>query len=168
MSTIHVADTGLFVAVGQPANRKYQALEWFARRRGVTFVLPSRVYDELTVSDLGDDPAPVDIAIEEGWVTVAEPPAYENALVSQTMDAVQRYISNADDRSAAEVERADTALAGVAAEAIDEGDALQAYVYTTDVLAGEAVESAFASRGYDDAVTYVDGFQFVDDLVSSL
>ena len=80
------------------------------------------------------------------------------------MDGVQRYIANADDRPADEVERADPALAGVAAQAFAEGTADHAYIYTTDVAAGEGAETVFASEGYDDSVTYVNGFRFVEDL----
>ena len=47
------------------------------------------------------------------------------------MDGVQRYIANADDRPADQVERADPALAGVAAQAFAEGRAAHAYIYTT-------------------------------------
>ena len=51
MSRIHIADTGLFVAMGQPSNSRYQAVRRFARRNDITFVLPKRVYEELTVDD---------------------------------------------------------------------------------------------------------------------
>ena len=80
------------------------------------------------------------------------------------MDGVQRYIANADDRPADEVGRADPALAGVAAQAFAEGSADHAHIYTTDVAAGEGAETVFASEGYDDSVTYVNGFRFVEDL----
>lgn len=50
MSVIHIADTGLFVEMGQPSNRRYQVVQTFARRNDMMFVLPERVYDELTVN----------------------------------------------------------------------------------------------------------------------
>lgn len=81
------------------------------------------------------------------------------------MDGVQRYIANADDRPADEIEHADPALAGVAAQAFVEGTADYAYIYTTDTLAGEGTENVFASEGYGDSVTYVNGFRFVEDLL---
>ena len=40
MSAIHVADTGLFVAIGQPSNPRYQAVRSFAARNGIAFLLP--------------------------------------------------------------------------------------------------------------------------------
>lgn len=81
------------------------------------------------------------------------------------MDGVQRYIANADDRPADEIERADPALAGVAAQAIVDGTADHVYIYTTDTLAGEGAENVFTSEGYGDSVTYVNGFRFVEDLL---
>jgi hypothetical protein len=53
VSRLHIADTGLFVAMGQPSNSHYQTVRRFARRNDITFVLPERVYEELTVDDPG-------------------------------------------------------------------------------------------------------------------
>ncbi|MFC4552311.1 MULTISPECIES: hypothetical protein [Halobacteriales] len=165
MSAIHIADTGLFVAMGQPSNRRYRVVRAFARQNDITFVLPKRVYDELTVNDPDVNNPPIDTAIDEEWARVADPLKYTNALVSRAMDGVQRYIANADDRRADEIERADPALAGVAAQAFVEGTADHAYIYTTDIPAGEGAETVFASEGYGDSVTYVNGFRFVEDLL---
>ena len=66
MSALHIADTGLFVAVGQPSNSRYQAVRRFARRNDITFVLPERVYEELTVDESGVRAPPPDTAIDEG------------------------------------------------------------------------------------------------------
>ena len=137
----------------------------FARQNDITFILPERVYDELTVTDPDVDSPPIDTAIDEGWAYVAAPLEYTTPLVSRAMDGVQRYIANADDRPADEVERADPALAGVAAQAFAEGSADHAYIYTTDVAAGEGAEAVFASEGYGDSVAYVNGFRFVEDLL---
>ena len=38
---------GLFVACGRQQNNKYTALERFARRNDISFVIPQCVYDEL-------------------------------------------------------------------------------------------------------------------------
>jgi len=43
-------------------------------------------------------------------VRVADQLDYSNAVVSRTMDGVQRYIANADDRPADEIERAEEML----------------------------------------------------------
>lgn len=164
MTAIHVADTGLFVAMGEPSNPRNQAVSRFAARNEITFVLPERVYDELTVHPSTQSTPPIDVAIDEGWVRVAEPLPYSNPLVARTMDGVRRFIANADDRPHDEIERADLALAGVVAHAFARERATQAYIYTTDRLAGIGAETVFASEGFGDSVTYVDGFQFIEEL----
>lgn len=165
MSAIHIADTGLFAAIGQPSNDRYRVVRAFARQNGITFVLLECVYDELTVNDPDVENPPIDTAIDDGWARVTAPLKYTNVLLSRAMDGVQRYIANADDRPADEIERADPALAGVAAQAFVEGTADHAYIYTTDILAGEGAESVFASEGYGDSVTYVNGFRLIEDLL---
>ena len=166
MSALHVADTGLFVALGGPSNDRHRAVRTFARRNGVVFELPQRVYEELTVEDAAGRTPPVEAAIDEGWATVAEPLDFSRPVVSRVMDGVQRYIANADDRPADRVERADAALAALVAEQFDTGEATDAYVYTTDVAAGQAAETVLAGEGYGDSTTFVNGFQFVEDLQS--
>jgi hypothetical protein len=71
VSRPHIADTGLFVAMGQPSNSRDQAVRRFARRNDITFVLPERVYEELTVDKSDVEEVPVDTAIDEGWATIA-------------------------------------------------------------------------------------------------
>jgi len=164
VSAIHVAHTGLFVAIGQPANPRYRAVRSFAARNGITFLLPEHVYDELTVDDSADPP-PIDTAIEEGWAEIAEPIDDTDSFVSSAMDGVRRFIPNADDRPEDEIERTDTALAGVAAQSLDTGSASHADVYTTDVAAGRAVEAVFDREGYADAITYVNVFRLIEELL---
>ncbi|ELZ40780.1 hypothetical protein C463_14350 [Halorubrum californiense DSM 19288] len=165
MSRVHIADTGLFVAMGQPSNSRYQAVRRFARRNDITLVLPERVYEELTVDDPDVEDVPVDTAIDEGWATVAAPLEFAEPVVSRVMDGIQRYIANADDRPADEVERADAALAALAAQHLSAGTATEVYIYTTDIAAGEGAETVLASEGYGDSVTFVNGFRFIEDLV---
>lgn len=153
--------------MGQPSNSRYQAVHKFTRRNDVTFVLPDRVCKELTIDDPDIEPLPIDTAIDEGWVTVAAPLEFSEPIVARTMDGVQRYIANADDRPADEVERADAALAALAAQHLSTGAATEVYIYTTDIGAGEAAETVLASEGYGDSVTFVDGFRFIEDLRSS-
>lgn len=66
MSDTHIADTGLFVALGQPSNHRYQAVRSFARRNEITFALPERVYEELTVDDADVRTPRIEDAIDEG------------------------------------------------------------------------------------------------------
>lgn len=167
MSTLHVADTGLFVAMGGPSKERYRAVRRFARRNDVTFVLPERVYDELTGNEGDVRTPPIDTAIEAGWVSVASPLEFSQPVVSRVMDGVQRYVANADDRPADEVERADAALAALAVQHLSTGTATEVYIYTTDIAAGEGAETILASEGYGDSITFVDGFRFVEDLRSN-
>ena len=166
MSRLYIADTGLFVAMGQPSNGRYQAVRRFARRNDIAFVLPERVYEELTVDDPDVEEVPIDTAIDEGWATVAAPLEFSEPVVSRMMDGVQRYIANADDRPADEVERADAALAALAAQHLSAGTATEVYIYTTDIAAGEGAEPVLASEGYGDSVTFVNGFRFIEDLLA--
>jgi hypothetical protein len=126
---------------GAADNDRYRAVRRYARQNGIRFVVPEQVYDELTDATIEADEIPVDSAIEEGWVRTAEPVDYSESSVSRAMDGVQRYIANADDRSADEIERADPALAGVAAQAFADGTVDHAYIYTTDVLAGRGADT---------------------------
>ena len=170
MSVLHIADTGFFVALGAPTNQRYQRVRTFAQRNGIVFAVPERVYEELTTTDTNEsteiEAIPVDAAIDDGWVRVSESLDYTNPVVSRTMDGIQRYIANADDRPADEIERADPALGALAIQALSSGDAGHAYIYTTDIAAGEGAETVLASEGYGDAVTFVNGFRFIDDLLS--
>ncbi|WP_254280578.1 hypothetical protein [Haloarcula marina] len=166
MSRLHIADTGLFVAMGQPSNSRYQAVRRFARRNDITFVLPERVYEELTIDDPDVEAPPVDAAVDEGWATIAAPLEFSKPIVSRVMDGIQRYIANADDRPADEVERADAALAALAAQRLSAGTATEVYIYTTDIAVGEGAETVLSSEGYGDSVTYVNGFRFIKDLVA--
>lgn len=165
MSTAHVADTGFLVALGDSENERYRRVRTFAERNGITFRLPERVYDELTVDIPQRESPPVDTAIEDGWVAVADPLDYTTGLVSRTMDGVQRYIANADDRPEDGIERADAALGGLEAHLLADGTASSVYVYTPDIAAGEGIETALASEGYGDAVTFVNASQFIEELV---
>ncbi|WP_115864228.1 hypothetical protein [Halorussus litoreus] len=166
MSRLHIADTGLFVAMGQSSNSRYKAVRRFGRQNDVTFVLPKRVYEELTVDEPDVEEAPIDTAIDEGWVTVAAPLDFSEPVVSRVMDSVQRYIANADNRPVNEVERADAALAALAAQHPSAGSATEVYIYTTDIAAGEGAETVLASERYGDSVTFVNGFRFIEDLVA--
>jgi len=164
VSSLHIADTGLFVAMGKPSNNRYKAVRQFARRNDLTFMIPERVYNELTIDNPDSPVFPVDKAIEEGWTAVARPLEFSQPSVSRAMDGVQRYIANADDRPADEVERADAALAALAVQHLSTGTATSVYLYTTDVAAGEGAETVLATEGYGDSITFINGFRFIEDL----
>ena len=169
MSALHIADTGFFVALGRPSRERYQQVRTFAKRNEIVFVVPERIYGELAgteASEISEAKAiPIDIAIDDGWVRVADPLEYTNPVVSKTMDGIQRYIANADDRPADEIERADPSLGALAAQALSSGDVACVYIYTTDIAAGEGAETVLGSEGYGDSVVFVNGFSFIEDLL---
>ncbi len=90
MSSKHVGDTGFFVALGAPSNERYQQVRAFAKHNELTFVIPERVYDELTEASSSKqfetEPIPIDIVIDEGWGCVAEPLEYTDPLISKAME----------------------------------------------------------------------------------
>ena len=166
MSAIHIADT-VFIALGNSSNERYQRVRTFAKRNEIVFVVPERIYEELTgPKDSETDEAeaiPIDVAID--GIHVADPLEYTNPVVSKTMDGIQRYIANADGRPDDEIERAAPALGAIAAQALSLGNTTHAYIYTTDIATGEGAEAVLTNEGYSDAVTFVNGFRFIDDLL---
>jgi hypothetical protein len=161
-----VVDTGVFIACGRQQNNKYTALERFAQRNDLSFVIPRRVYDELGGAPDRSTPGqtPINSAINAGWVTVAAKPDYTNSTVSQVMDDVRTYIAQSSNRPDDQIEKADTALAAVAAERLDEGDADFAYVVTTDTDAGDGIVSALSRNGFDERVQFRDGFELIEEI----
>ena len=95
------------------------------------------------------------------------PLEFSEPIVSQVMDGIQRYIANADDRPADEVEWADATLAVLAVQEFSTGAAAEVYVYTTDIAAGEGAQTILASKGYGDSVTFVNGFRSIEELRST-
>ncbi|TYL37215.1 hypothetical protein CV102_18035 [Natronococcus pandeyae] len=160
-----VADTGLFVACGRQQNNKYTALERFARQNEITFVIPQRVYDELGGAPDRSTPGqtPVESAIDAGWVAVADELDYTNRVVAATMDAVRTFIATQSNRNEDQIEKADTALAGVAAQLLG-NDATVVCVVTTDLDAGDGVVSALEAHGFEDRVHFKNGFELIEEI----
>lgn len=165
-SVVWVADTGLFIACGRQQNNKYTALERFVRRNDITLVLPKRVYDELGGAPDRSSPGqtPINSAIDAGWVRVADRPDYTNSTVSRVMDDVRTFIARSSNRDEYRIEKADTALAAVAVERLEDGDARFASIVTTDVDAGEGVISALAANGFENRVQVKNGFELIDEI----
>ena len=119
MTTVFIADTGVFVRCGGPDKDKFQRLRRALRQAGVSLRIPQRVYEEL-----GGDPAadeypsgniPYPDGFEEGWIIVADELDYTDPLVSTVMDEARRFIANETDRAEDSIEKADPALVGLAA-----------------------------------------------------
>ncbi|WP_142859512.1 hypothetical protein [Salinigranum halophilum] len=152
MTTAYLADTGVFVRCGGPNNEKFQRLCRAVRKAGVSLRIPQRVYEEL-----GGDPAadaypsgdiPYPDGFEEGWIAVADEFNYTHPLVSSVMDDARRFIANETNRDEDIIEKADTALVGLAVQVLDDGEANRVVLLTTDKPAGRAAETLLPQYGF--------------------
>jgi len=158
MTTVYIADTGVFVRCGGPDKDKFQRLRRALRQTGVSLRIPQRVYEEL-----GGDPAadaypsgniPYPDGFEEGWIVVADKLDYTNPLVSTVMDEARRFIANETDRDEDSIEKADPALVGLAAQLLDIGAANHVVLLTTDKPAGNAAETLLPQYGFSDCIEF--------------
>lgn len=163
-----VADTGLFIACGRQQNTKYTALERFAQQNDLTFVIPQRVYEELGGAPARSTPEqlPINSAINTGWVRIADPINYTNSTVAAAMDDVRSYIAHASNRPEDHIEKADTALAGVAIELLGQEAIPYVYVVTTDTDAGAGIAKAVRENGFPEQIEVIDRFNLIDDLTT--
>ena len=162
-SVAWVADSGLFIACGRQRNNKYTALERFAQRNDLMFVIPQRVYEELGGAPDRSTPGqtPINSAIAAGWVTVADEPDYTNSTVSKIMDDVRSFIARSSNRDEDQIEKADTALAAVAVELL-QGKNEYVCVVTTDVDAGEGVVASLEANGFQNRTKFKNGFELIE------
>jgi len=158
MTTIYVADTGVFVRCGGPDNEKFRRLRRALQQADASLRIPQRVYEEL-----GGDPAaeaypsgniPYPDGFEEGWIVVADELDYTNALVSTVMDDTRRFVANETGRDEDRIEKADTALVGLAAQLLDTGEADSVVLLTTDKPAGKAAETILGDHGFAGQIGY--------------
>jgi hypothetical protein len=158
MTTVYIADTGIFVRCGGPDKDKFQRLRRALRQAGVSLRIPQRVYEEL-----GGDPEadaypsgniPYPDGFEEGWIVVADEIDYANPLVSTVMDDARRFIANETDRDEDITEKADTALVGLAAQVLDTGEADHVVLLTTDKPAGRAAETLLPQHGFSEQIKF--------------
>lgn len=161
-----IADSGLFIACGRQQNEKYIALARFATTNGITFLIPQRVYTELGGAPETSTPGqtPVNSAIDGGWVAVADRIDYTTPVVATVMDDVRSYIANASNRSEDQIEKADTALAGVAVQRLVRDEVLSVTVITTDTDAGAGIKRAVEAAGFEGQISVIDGFEFIDEI----
>jgi len=164
-SVAWVADTGLFIACGRQQNDKYSGLEQFAQRNNLTFVIPQRVYEELGGAPDRSTPGqtPINSAIEASWVEVAEEPDYSNSTVSQVMDNVRSFIASSSNRDEDTIEKADTALAAVAVEQLQD-TARSVCIVTTDIDAGKGCVKALEKQGFEGRVNFCNGFDMIEEI----
>ncbi|KZN22630.1 hypothetical protein A4G99_19430 [Haladaptatus sp. R4] len=161
-----VADSGLFIACGRQQNNKYTALRRFAQRNGISFMIPQRVYSELGGAPNRSTPSqtPINSAIDAGWVTTADELDYTNGGVAAVMDTVRRFIAKASHRSEDQIEKADTALAGVAMQLLNSGNAASVTVVTRDTDAGKGVVRAIEARGFEGQIEFKNGFDLIEEI----
>lgn len=157
MTTAYLADTGVFVRCGGPDNDKFQRLRRAVRQAGVSLRVPPRVYEELggdSTADAYPSSTIPHTGFEEGWIIVTDEPDYTNPLVSTVMDEARRFIASETERDEDTIEKADTALIGLAAQLLDTAEADRVVLLTTDKPAGKAVETLLSRRGYSDHIEF--------------
>lgn len=158
MTTVYVADTGVFVRCGGPENDKFRQLRRALRQAGASLRIPQRVYEELGGDSAAEAYPSGSIShtngLEEGWLAVADDLEYSNPLVSTVMDETRRFIASETGRDEDRIEKADTALVGLAAQLLDTGDAKRVVLLTTDKPAGTAAEAILARHGFEGQVEY--------------
>jgi hypothetical protein len=165
----HIADTNLFIAFGRPESGNFSTLERIAKSHGLTFIIPQRVYDELSMDKYKYTTAdlPIDLALDRGWATFADDIDYANPLVSDLMDIVQRYIATAAEKRDDTVEKTDTAIGGVAAQLLERDESTSVTVYTGDIVARRGIEVALTKYGFSDRMHIVDVFELRDMALDS-
>ena len=165
-NAVWVADSGVFIACGRQQRNKYTALERFAQRNEITFVIPRRVYEELGGAPDRSTPGqtPINSATGNGWVTVADELDYPNPTVSSVMDDVRSFIARESNRPEDDIEKADAALGGVAAHLLDTGNTSAVCVLTTDHDAGNGVVTAVEANGFEGQITFKDGFELISEI----
>lgn len=158
MTAVYVADTGVFVRCGGPGTDKFQRLRRVLRQTDVSLRIPQRIYEELGRDPVADEyPSgniPYPDGFEEGWIVVANDLNYANPLVSTVMDEARRFIATETDRDEDIIEKADTALVGLAAQLLDTGQADHVVLLTTDKPAGRAAETLLPQHGFNDRIEY--------------
>lgn len=158
MTTVYLADTGVFVRCGGPDNEKFQRLRRALRQSGISLRIPQRVYDELGGDPVADEypsgTIPYSDGFKEGWIVVADDLDYTNPLVSTVMDETRRFIANETDRNEDIIEKTDTALVGLAAQLLDTGKADVVVLLTTDKPAGRAAETLLSEHGFRECIKY--------------
>lgn len=158
MTTVYVADTGVFVRCGGPDHEKFQRLRRALRQSDQSLLVPQHVYEELGGDSAADAYPSGDVpyaqGFEEGWVVVANELDYSNPLVSSVMDEARRFIATETGREEDTVEKADTALVGLTAQVLAYGEADDVVLLTTDKPAGRAAEALLSNHGFADRIEY--------------
>jgi hypothetical protein len=153
-----LADTNLFVGIGDPDNSKYQSLREFVTQRDLVLLVPRRVRNELSTMHVANR---VDTAVEEEWATVVDPPSPTQGDAVNAMDFVRREIARQTGKDEHEVEKADTVFAGLAIEYLQRRGN-DVVVLTDDRVAAAAITRAIENQGYGNAITILTRAEILD------
>jgi hypothetical protein len=70
------------------------------------------------------------------------------------MDEARRFIANETDRDEDTIEKADTALVGLAAQVLETGEAEYVVLLTTDKPAGRAAETLLPQHSFSNRIEF--------------
>lgn len=79
------------------------------------------------------------------------------------MDDVRSFIARSSNRDEDQIEKADTALAAVTVELLQDDNEFVCVV-TTDVDAGEGVVASLGSNGFGNRAQFKNGFELIDEI----
>lgn len=166
---IFLIDSSVLISCGRFETTRFQALAREARRRDTVFRISPQVYAEVTNDPAQDayisGDAPVDKAIEDGWMTVTASPSYSNPDISTVIDKSRSFIANATNRAEDRIETADTELVGLALELFSDESADRIVIVTNDIPLGEAAESLLPQYGFsDEQVNWLRGSELASEL----
>lgn len=157
--TRFVGDTSLFVAIGNPENRKYKSLQRSALARDISIQIPPQVADEFE----SGYSIRVKPAIGKGWVEISDL-EYEMGFVSSVMDAVREREAEKAEEPVHLIKKTDGAVAGLAAQLLEIGTAEKVSVLTADDLLGQSAVEIIEGRGYAGQIEFVPVFNYLDSI----
>ncbi|RRJ30974.1 hypothetical protein [Halocatena pleomorpha] len=156
----HVADTGVFVWIGgpqpdRPGPSKFETFKQLAATEGIVFTISQQAYGELTEntdSDYEMRGSFIETAIEDGWVTVAEPLDFTIGPVSTVLNRAEQLITQRDKHHQTATDaRADASLLAIATQLIETEQTDQCIIYTTDKAQSETAMDLLGER-YGDRI----------------
>lgn len=162
-----VIDTSILVAMGGPTNERYQSLEQFVTRRGITVKVPGRVAEEL-----GESPDAyvyqqnrLQSAQDAGWLEPGQID-FSKPRVSEVVDKTRKRMLNlsANDITEDEIEKTDTILTGITYQYVTSGST-HVIVLVSDTIAEQAISDVLSAVGVGNDTTVVEGRMFLKKLV---
>jgi hypothetical protein len=165
MYTANIVDTGLFRAIGKPPTESYETLRAVVTTAEATLHIPSVIYEELGGEPAAETPPSgsdyVDRAIDDGWVTVANPVSgtFADAFVDagspveRARHDAHQVIATLTNHPQTVNQWDDTAIAGLTVRLFEQNQQLRIIVHTTDKALATAVRAVVPQYGYYDIKT---------------